>query len=235
MFHRLPHLVDSCEDTSLHTSIPSTLSFSNTIISLLPWFPSSRNAYPFVPPDPRLSLPTPSGSQSSAPVPRTPGQRRAPSAHHPDFAPSTLPIPLAPQASAAPAPHPSTNEQHAPRLRHLTAHDVGGAVRKASGERLARLGAHTSLSGNRRAWKPGGTPTRVPLGCDSRDKDCLHGLPGSPATASWPRPSARTASPPPLSAGPIGPRPRRSRADPASLHRPAHPPPSPRRRWPAGG
>lgn len=124
-----------------------------------------------------LSSPTPSGSQTPAPAPNTPGRRGTPPAHHPDFAPSTLSLPLAPQASAAPARNPSTTEQHAPRLRPLTAHDAGGAVRKASGERLATSGAHTSLSGDRRAWEPGRTPTRLPLRCDSRDKDCLPSRP----------------------------------------------------------
>lgn len=140
-----------------------------------------------------------------------------------DFAPSTVPLPPVPQASAAPAPHPSTTRQHAPRPRPLTAHDAGGPVRKASGERLARSEAHTSLWGDRRGLEASGAPTRFPPGCDSLSNDCLLGLPGSPATASWPRPSARTAPPPPPSADLIGSRPRCSRADPASPHRPAPP------------
>lgn len=102
-----------------------------------------------------LSPPHPSSPQRPASAPGTRGHRGTPPALHPAFAPSTLPLPPAPQASAVPAPHRSrAPPRNTPPARGPLPHMMPEARsdRKASGERLAKSGAHKSLCGYQRAW-----------------------------------------------------------------------------------
>ena len=230
MFHRLPPSPAGLfwSHSSPPLSSLSPRSFSNSDSALRSWFPSWRKASfgtPRSPLGPALLsgalLGPRSSSQRPAPTPSTRRHRGTPPAEHPDFAPSTLPLPPAPPASATPAPHPSTAPQHAPRPRPpyrtwCRRHGLQGK-RRAAGE----FGRAHEPFGRSAGLGARGAPTRLPHGCNDWGNESSLVLPGLPATAAGPRPPAHTAPPPPPPAGPIGLRPRRSSAGPASPHRPA--------------
>ena len=158
MFHRLlTHLVDSFEDTPLHTAVPSALSLFPIQTFLFP-----RGSLPARPPPSAPQIPSRARPPLRCPLRSTtppPARRGRPLAPAP-AATAGRPPPItqtshAPHSRSSPRLRPWRRPQHTPAPPRntppargpLTTHDAGAAVHTTNGERLARSAAYTRACG----------------------------------------------------------------------------------------